>query len=119
LLAFRYTNILLRWFTRGCHLARGVELSLLCRLRLWVIYGVVRSRDRVERAMVGRAVFGVAAAISATAYQCGVDARSRISIKTANLPASWSGRTAALISDLILARQEHEICSRMTATSIG
>jgi len=68
LLAFRYTNISYDGFTRGCHLARGVDLSLLCRLRLLVIYGVVRlAGSSLNGRWLDVAVFGVAAAISAYA----------------------------------------------------
>ncbi|MCU1274078.1 MAG: hypothetical protein JWO48_1509 [Bryobacterales bacterium] len=105
LLAFRYTNAALRAFYR----AAAVWLGLLTfffagAVSSWIIFGIARLAGvdvnfhrTVELLFVAAAVTGLYAVLNATWTRI-----TRTTVRLANLPAAWRGRTAALISDLHL-----------------
>ena len=105
LLAYRYTNAPLRVFYRAAAVWMGMLTFLFfAAVFSWIIFGVAR--------LVGhdvnfhRAVeFLFAAAAAAGLYgviNAGWTRITRTTVRLANLPASWRGRTAALISDVHL-----------------
>src|ERR1700678_2713209 len=105
LLAFRYTNAPLRAFYR----AAAVWLGLLTFLFVagvfsWIIFGVARLLGQnvtfhriVEFLFAAAAVTGLFGVINASWTRI-----TRTTVRLANLPAAWRGRTAALISDVHL-----------------
>jgi hypothetical protein len=105
LAAFRYTNPLLRGFYRIAAVWLGL-LSFLffAAMFSWVIYGVAAlagiglNFHRVVEVLFSLAVgIGLYAVLNAQWTRV-----RRITVKLANLPDAWRGRTAALISDLHL-----------------
>src|ERR1700735_203914 len=105
LLAFRYTNSAVRVFYRAAAVWAGL-LSFLffAAIASWTIFGIARVAGLAVNfhRMVG-VLFG-AAMVSGL---CGVFNASctritRTTVRLANLPEAWRGRTAALISDVHL-----------------
>jgi predicted MPP superfamily phosphohydrolase len=119
LLAFRYTNPLLRWlYTVAAIWLGAASFLFFAACACWVIYGAVRLAGlNLNGRLLDVAVFGMAAAISAYGVINAAWTRvRRVSIKLPNLPASWRGRTAALISDLHLGHVKNtRFARRMTA----
>ncbi len=120
LLAFRYTNPPLRAFYRAAAVWLGLLTFLFFAAILsWVIFGVTRltGLDLNFHRMV-EWLFGVAI----VAGLCGVFNASwtritRTTVRLANLPASWRGRRAALISDVHLGHVRNgSFLRRMIAT---
>ena len=105
LLAFRYTNAALRAFYR----ASAIWLGLLTFLFLgavcsWTIFAVTRlaglhmNFHRTVEWLFGAAlVAGLYGVLNASWTRI-----TRTTVRLANLPAAWRGRTAALISDVHL-----------------
>jgi predicted MPP superfamily phosphohydrolase len=119
LLAFRYTNPLLRWlYTVAAIWLGAASFLFFAACACWVIYGAVRLAGlNLNGRVLDVAVFGTAAAISAYGVINAAWTRvRRVSIKLPNLPASWRGRTAALISDMHLGHVKNtRFARRMTA----
>jgi predicted MPP superfamily phosphohydrolase len=119
LLAFRYTNTLLRWlYTVAAIWLGALSFLFFAACACWVIYGAVRlAGSSLNGRWLDLTVFGAAAAISAYGVINAAWTRvRRVSIKLPNLPASWRGRTAALISDLHLGHVKNtRFARRMTA----
>jgi predicted MPP superfamily phosphohydrolase len=119
LLAFRYTNTLLRWlYTVAAIWLGAASFLFFAACACWLIYGVVRlSGSTLNGRWLDLTVFGAAAAISTYGVINAAWTRvRRISISLPNLPASWRGRTAALISDLHLGHVKNtRFARRMTA----
>jgi uncharacterized protein len=119
LLAFRYNNVLLRWFYTASAVWLGaLSFVFIATCCCWVVYGVARlAGANVDGRLLVLAFLGAAAAVSA----CGVINAAwtrvrRITVKLPNLPASWRGRKAALISDLHLGHVRNVgFARRMTA----
>jgi len=105
LLAFRYTNAVLRVFYRVSAVWLGlVSFLSFAALLSWIILGVVRlvGTDLNFHRMV-EVLYGVAALLSCYGViNAGWTRIRRISIQLENLPEVWRGRRAALISDLHL-----------------
>lgn len=105
LLAFRYTNPALRGFYRVAAVWMGlVSFLFLAAVLSWTIFGVVRvtglglNFHRMVEWLFGAAVVvGLYAVFNASWTRI-----TRTTVRLANLPASWRGRSAALISDLHL-----------------
>ena len=105
LLAFRYTNIAVRAFYKAAAVWLGL-LSFLfaAAISSWIILGVARvaglhlNFHRTVELLFGAAVaaglYGV--------FNASWTRVTRTTVRLANLPAAWRGRTAALISDLHL-----------------
>jgi len=105
LLAFRYTNAFVRAFYR----AAAVWLGLLSFLFIgaigsWIVFGLAHMsginlnfHQTVEALFAFSAVIGLSGVFNASWTRV-----TRATVRLANLPAQWSGRRAALISDVHL-----------------
>jgi len=105
LLAFRYTNPVLRAFYRATAVWMGlVSFLLLAAIFSWIIFGVARLTG-LDVHFHRIVEFLFAAAVLAGLYgvfNAGWTRITRTTVQLANLPASWQGRRAALISDVHL-----------------
>src|SRR5262249_30565073 len=104
-LAFRYHNVVVRWFYKAAAVWLGAaSFFLFAALGCWLVFGVSRLLGlNVNGRTLADALFGAAAVVSAFGVINALATRvRRIKVKLPNLPASWRGRTAALISDLHL-----------------
>ena len=105
ILARMYFNWLLRVFYTISAVWLGlVSFLFLAACACWIVYGVpMLFGIRLERRPLAIFVFGIGFLLGVYAI---VNARrtrvKRISIQLPNLPASWRGRTAALVSDMHL-----------------
>ena len=105
LLAFRYTNPVLRGFYRVAAIWLGfLTFFFLAAVSSWTIFGVARMAGlnlnfhrTVELLFVAAAAIGLYAVFNASWTRI-----TRTTVRLANLPAAWRGRTAALISDVHL-----------------
>jgi predicted MPP superfamily phosphohydrolase len=105
LLAFRYHNILVRWFYTVSAIWLGaLSFLFLAACLSWVIYAIARLAGvGVDGRLLELSLFGVAVALSAAGVVNAAWTRvKRITVKLPNLPESWRGRVAALVSDLHL-----------------
>src|ERR1700683_4404980 len=105
LLAFRYTNAALRAFYRAAAVWIGlVSFLFLGAVSSWIIFGVARLAGlNINFHRTVELLFG--AAIVAGLYgvfNAGWTRITRTTVRPANLPVLWRGRTAALISDVHL-----------------
>lgn len=105
LLARLYSN----WMVRAVYTVAAVWLGLvnfffLAVCACWIIYIVPALFGiYLQRMILGIVVFGIAALLARYSVINAMRTRvTRISIKLPNLPPSWRGRTAALVSDLHL-----------------
>ncbi len=119
LLAFRYTNVVLRWlYTIAAIWLGALSFLFFAACSCWLVYGGVRlAGSTINGRWLDLALFGAAAAISVYGVINAAWTRvRRIRIRLPNLPASWRGRTAALISDLHLGHVKNtRFARRMTA----
>jgi len=105
LLAFRYTNPALRAFYRAAAVWMGlVSFLFLAAVSSWIIFGIARlagldlNFHRTVELLFGAAVVaGLYGVFNASWTRI-----TRTTVRLANLPAAWHGRTAALISDVHL-----------------
>src|SRR6202166_154623 len=105
LLAFRYTNGILRVFYKAAAVWVGLLSFLFAGAVLsWIMFGVARlaglevNFHRTVELLYGAAVVtGLCGIFNASWTRI-----TRRTVRLANLPISWRGRTAALISDLHL-----------------
>ena len=105
LLAFRYTNAVLRAFYGAAAVWIGlVSFLFLAAVSFWIIFGVARvagldmNFHRTVELLFGAAlVAGLYGVFNASWTRV-----TRTTVRLANLPAAWRGRRAALISDLHL-----------------
>src|ERR1700686_1262524 len=105
LLAFRYTNTALRAFYRAAAVWMGlVSFLFLAAVSSWILFGIARlaglhmNFHRTVELLFGAAVVaGLYGVFNASWTRI-----TRTTVRLANLPATWHGRRAALISDLHL-----------------
>ena len=105
LLAYRYTNAPLRAFYRVAAVWLGLLTFLvLAMISSWTIFGVARLAGLtvnfhriVEWLYAGAVLAGISGVVNASWTRI-----TRTTVRLANLPDAWRGRTAALISDLHL-----------------
>jgi uncharacterized protein len=105
LLAFRYTNVVVRMFYRVAAVWVGlVSLIFLATVSAWIILAVAQLAGlnppfhRIVEALYGAAaVAGLYGVFNASWTRI-----TRTTVRLVNLPAEWRGRTAALISDVHL-----------------
>jgi predicted MPP superfamily phosphohydrolase len=105
LLAYRYTNAPLRAFYRAAAVWMGMLTFLFfAAVFSWITFGVARLAGLdvnfhrvVELLFAAAAVTGLFGVINASWTRI-----TRTTVRLANLPAAWRGRTAALISDVHL-----------------
>src|SRR5271165_724423 len=104
-LAYRYTNAVLRAFYRVAAVWMGLlSFLMFAMIFSWIIFGVARlaglqlNFHRVVEWLFGAAaVAGFSGVINASLTRI-----TRATVRLPNLPAAWRGRKAALISDLHL-----------------
>jgi hypothetical protein len=105
LLAYRYTNALLRGFYRVAAVWLGMlSFLVLAMVGSWIIFGIARLGGR-QINFHGLVEWLFGAAIMAGLYGVMNASWTRITrttVQLANLPVAWRGRRAALISDLHL-----------------
>ena len=111
LLAFRYTNAALRAFYRAAAVWMGlVSFLFLAAVSSWIIFGAARLAGlNINFHRTVELLFG--AAIVAGLYgvfNAGWTRITRTTVRLANLPAAWRGRTAALISGAPWARAKRQ-----------
>jgi hypothetical protein len=105
LLAFRYTNALVRMFYRAAAVWLGLLTFLfLAAVSSWIVFGVARLAGldmnfhrTVELLFSAAVVIGLYGVFNASWMRV-----TRTTVRLANLPAAWRGRKAALISDVHL-----------------
>src|SRR6202041_3980312 len=105
LLAYRYTNAPLGAFYRGAAVWMGMLTFLFfAAVFSWIIFGVARLLGQnvifhriVEFLFAAAAVAGLFGVINASWTRI-----TGTTVRLANLPGAWRGRTAALISDVHL-----------------
>src|ERR1700726_2925272 len=105
LLAFRYTNAVVRAFYRVAAVWAGLLTFLFfAAVSSWIIFGVARlagvnvNFHRIVELLFGAAIVtGLYGVFNASWTRI-----TRTTVRLANLPAAWRGRRAALISDLHL-----------------
>jgi predicted MPP superfamily phosphohydrolase len=105
LLAFRYTNAAVRGFYKAAAVWLGLlSFLFIAAVSSWIIFGVARvaglelNFHRMVEWLFGAAlVAGLLGVFNASWTRI-----TRTTVRLANLPASWRGRKAALISDLHL-----------------
>src|ERR1700742_4188402 len=103
LLAFRFTNPLLRWFyTLSAVWLGALSFFFFAAIACWSTYGaLLLDGIHVNARLLTKIFFGAAAAISLYGVINAAWPRvRRIRIKLPNLPSSWRGRKAALVSDM-------------------
>jgi len=104
-LAFRYHNVLVRWFYKAAAVWLGMaSFFLFAALGCWLVYVPAQLAGfNLDGRLLADIFFGAAALVSAFGVVNALAARVRhINVKLPNLPESWRVRTAALISDLHL-----------------
>ncbi|HZW79036.1 MAG TPA: metallophosphoesterase [Candidatus Deferrimicrobiaceae bacterium] len=105
LLAFRYTNVLVRAFYRAAAVWMGLLTFLFfAATSSWIIFGFARLAGRdVNFHRMTELLFGIAAMAGIYGvFNAGWTRVTRATVRLANLPAAWRGRKAALISDVHL-----------------
>jgi uncharacterized protein len=105
LLAFRYTNPVLRVFYRAAAVWLGLLTFLfLAAVASWIIFGVAHlAQLNLDYHRTVELLFGAASVAGLYGvFNAGWTRITRTTVRLANLPASWRGRTAALISDVHL-----------------
>jgi predicted MPP superfamily phosphohydrolase len=105
LLAFRYTNALVRAFYKLAAVWVGL-LSFLffAAVASWIILGVARLAGlEINFHRPVELLFGLATVVGLYGvFNSGWTRLTRTTVRLTNLPAAWRGRRAALISDLHL-----------------
>jgi len=105
LLAFRYRNFAVRiFYTLAAVWLGAVNYLLMAAALCWILYGSARLLGySVNRPLLAGSAFGVAIAVTFYGLvNAALPQVKRLSIRLPNLPDSWRGRTAALVSDLHL-----------------
>jgi predicted MPP superfamily phosphohydrolase len=105
LLAFRHTNAALRVFYRAAAVWTGLlSFLFLAAASSWIIFGLARlvglgvNFHRMVESLFGAALLaGLYGVFNANWTRI-----TRMTVRLANLPLAWRGRTAALISDVHL-----------------
>lgn len=105
LLAFRYTNVLVRAFYRAAAVWTGlVSFLFAAAISSWIIFGVARLAGvavnfhrLVEVLFAAAVVAGLYGVFNASWTRI-----TRTTVRLTNLPEAWRGRRAALISDVHL-----------------
>jgi predicted MPP superfamily phosphohydrolase len=105
LLAFRYTNPALRGFYRVAAVWLGILTFLFLAAAVsWIIFGVARLAGfYVNFHLTVEWLFGAAFVVGGYGvFNASWTRITRATVRLANLPQVWRGRTAALISDVHL-----------------
>jgi predicted MPP superfamily phosphohydrolase len=104
-MAFRYTNAALRVFYRAAAVWLGLLTFLFfAAVGSWIVFGVAQLAGfSLNFHRMVEVLFGAAAVVGFYGvFNASLTRITRATVRLANLPESWRGRTAALISDLHL-----------------
>jgi predicted MPP superfamily phosphohydrolase len=121
LLAFRYTNPALRAFYRAAAVWLGVLTFLfLAAVLSWIIFGFARVAGLdLNFHLTVELLFGAAMVIGLYGvFNASWTRITRATVRLANLPQAWRGRTAALISDVHLGHVRNGSFLRRMVTKI-
>jgi uncharacterized protein len=121
LLAFRYTNAVVRAFYRAAAVWIGlVSFLFLAAVASWIIFGIARLAGLgVNFHRMVEILFGAAVAAGLYGvFNASWTRITRATVRLANLPAAWRGRKAALISDLHLGHVRNGIFLRRMVAKI-
>jgi hypothetical protein len=102
LLAFRFDNVFVRSFYRPAAVWLGTLVYFfMASIGCWILYPLALAAGVEDaRRQLIRALFGIAVAAALYAVVNASTTRvHRVRVKLENLPESWRGRTAALVSD--------------------
>jgi predicted MPP superfamily phosphohydrolase len=102
LLAWRSFNVVVRVFYSIAAVWMGIlNFFFLAACSCWLLWGAARLAGlNPDRRLLASIVFGIALALSLYGPINAAWTRvTRITVKLPNLPASWRGRTAGLVSD--------------------
>jgi predicted MPP superfamily phosphohydrolase len=104
-LSFRYSNVLVRvFYTLAAAWLGTLSFCFYAAWSCWIVYAAANFAGAyLEPRPLAAILFGLA--LLASVYGIANAARTRvtrIAVKLPNLPDSWRGRTAALVSDLHL-----------------
>src|ERR1700679_3077892 len=105
LLAYRYTTAPVRIFYRGAAVWAGIlSFLFLAAISSWTIFGIARVTGlNLNFHRMVEVLFGAAVAVGLYAvFNASWTRITRTTVRLANLPETWRGRRAALISDLHL-----------------
>jgi predicted MPP superfamily phosphohydrolase len=120
LLAFRYSNAPVRAFYKIAAVWAGLlSFLFIAAAGTWILFAVARvTRLPVNFHRLTQLLFGVAALAGIYGvFNASWTRVTRITVRLANLPVAWRGRTAALISDLHLGPVRNgNFLRRMVAT---
>lgn len=105
LMAFRYTNPPLRAFYRAASVWLGLaSFIFVAAVSSWIILGISRLAGfALNFHLMVEVLFSIAIATGLYGvFNASLTRVTRATVRLANLPESWRGRTAALISDIHL-----------------
>ena len=105
LLAFRYTNSAVRAFYRAAAVWTGlVSFLFFAALSSWIVFGVTRVAGiGIDFHRLVEWLFSIAVLAGLYGvFNASWTRITRATVRLANLPPAWRGRTAALISDVHL-----------------
>ena len=105
LFAFRYTNPVLRAFYRAAAVWLGLlSFLFVAALTSWIVFAVARIAGfNINFHQLAKILFAAATAIGLYGvFNASWTRITRTTVRLANLPEAWRGRTAALISDVHL-----------------
>jgi predicted MPP superfamily phosphohydrolase len=104
-LAFRYTNAVVRTFYRAAAVWLGLlTFFFLAAVSSWIVFGVARLAGiSLNFHLLVEVLFAAAAVVGFYGvFNAGWTRITRTTVQLANLPEAWRGRKAALISDVHL-----------------
>jgi len=122
LAAFRYNNPAVRAFYRLASVWLGtLSFLFLAGIASWAVYALdLAGAFHVHSRSIAITAFGIAGLISIWGVINANWVRTkRISVKLENLPDSWSGRTAVLVTDLHLGHFHHRAFSAKIVRKIA
>jgi predicted MPP superfamily phosphohydrolase len=101
-LAFRYTNLMIRFLYTAAASWLGIfYLFILASILCWIFYGVAKLFYlSLDRKILIEILIGIALVASAYGFiNAGVIRITRISLQLPHLPGHWKGKTAVWVSD--------------------
>jgi predicted MPP superfamily phosphohydrolase len=121
LLAFRYTNAVLRAFYKAAAVWLGlVSFLIFAAVSSWIVFGVtqltglpINFHRTVEALFSAAVLIGLYGVFNASWTRV-----TRTTVRLANLPATWRGRKAALISDVHLGHVRNDSFLRRLVAKI-
>lgn len=121
MLAFRYTNAVVRVFYKAAAIWVGlVSFLFFASILSWIILGVARltGLDVPFHRIVEALYFAAAVAGLYGTFNANWTRITRMTVRLANLPSAWRGRTAALVSDVHMGHVRNRSFLRRIVTKI-